>query len=97
MIAGNQYQERRLVLLKESKTVRRAQALLAGRRLLSQVNASNHAADRSEKVNPQGVGRLYLAIVNRAVLDVLEGGKNSAAAEQWLLSRDFDKLQELFS
>jgi hypothetical protein len=39
---------------------------------------------------------LYLAIVNRAVLDVLENGENSAAAERWLLGRDFDRLQELF-
>jgi hypothetical protein len=96
MIAENQYQEQQLALLKESKTVRRAQAVLAGRRLLSQVNASDHSGDGSEMVHPQGVGRLYLAIVNRAVLDVLENGKNSATAEQWLLSRDFDKLQELF-
>lgn len=43
--------------------------------------------DQTEKF-PQGVGRLYLAIVNRAILDVLENGKNSAAAERWLLSID---------
>ena len=49
-----------------------------------------------EKFHPQAVGRLYLAIVNRAILDVLERGENSPAAEQWLLSRDFDRLQELF-
>jgi hypothetical protein len=52
-------------------------------------------ADQTENF-PRGVGRLYLAIVNRAILDVLESGKNSAAAERWLLSRDFDRLEELF-
>jgi hypothetical protein len=44
----------------------------------------------------KAVRRLYLAIVNRAILDLLENGKNSPAAKRWLLSGDFDRLQELF-
>jgi hypothetical protein len=39
---------------------------------------------------------LYLAIVNRGILDVLEKGQGSAAARQRLLGRDFHRLQELF-
>ena len=42
---------------------------------------------------PHAVRRLYLAIVNRAILDVLENGQKSREAKRWLLSRDFDSLQ----
>jgi hypothetical protein len=38
---------------------------------------------------------LYRAIVNRAILDALENGEPSPAAQQWLLSRDFDRLEQL--
>ena len=64
-------------------------------RLLSDTNKDGSIAQQTAKF-PQGVKRLYLAIVNRAILDVLENGKNSRAAERWLLSRDFDRLEELF-
>lgn len=40
--------------------------------------------------------RLFVAIVNQAVLDVLEHGEEAEDAERWLLSRDFDALQSLF-
>jgi len=40
--------------------------------------------------------RLFLAVVNQAVLDVLEHGKEAEDAERWLLSKDFDALQTLF-
>ena len=45
------------------------------------------------KVPPHAVRRLYLAIVNRAILDVLENGQESREAKRWLLSRDFDSMQ----
>lgn len=68
---------------------------MATTRLLSNTNKDSSTAEQTAKF-AQGVTRLYLAIVNRAVLDVLEKGKNSRAAERWLLSRDFDRLEELF-
>ncbi|HKN25178.1 MAG TPA: hypothetical protein VJX72_10050 [Candidatus Acidoferrum sp.] len=40
--------------------------------------------------------RLFLAVVNQAILDVLEHGKEAEDAERWLLSKDFDALQSLF-
>jgi hypothetical protein len=40
--------------------------------------------------------RLFVAVVNQAVLDVLEHGKEAEEAERWLLSKDFDALQSLF-
>ena len=43
--------------------------------------------------HPHAVKRLYRAIVNRAILDVLENGQESQEAKRWLLSRDFDSLQ----
>jgi hypothetical protein len=48
--------------------------------------------DQTEKFHPHAVRRLYLAIVNRAILDVLENGLESREAKQWLLSRGFDSL-----
>jgi hypothetical protein len=49
--------------------------------------------DQTEKFHPHAVRRLYLAIVNRAILDVVENGRESREAKRWLLSRDFDSLQ----
>jgi hypothetical protein len=40
--------------------------------------------------------RLFLAVVNQAILDVLEHGDEAEDAERWLLSKDFDALQSLF-
>jgi hypothetical protein len=40
--------------------------------------------------------RLFLAVMNQAILDVLEHGEEAKAAERWLLSKDFDALQSLF-
>ena len=64
--------------------------------MLTSANRSGNIGDPDERFRPQAVSRLYLAIVNRAILDLLENGKNSPAANRWLLSRDFDRLQELF-
>ena len=59
-------------------------------------NRTNPIGNQTKKFHRRAVRRLCLAIVNRAILDVLENGENSAAAERWLFSRDFDRLQELF-
>jgi len=40
--------------------------------------------------------RLFVAVVNQAVLDVLEHGDKAEDAERWLLSKDFNALQSLF-
>ena len=55
-------------------------------------NRTGPIADQTEKGHHHAVRRLYLAIVNRAILDVLENGQESREAEQWLLSRDFELL-----
>jgi len=40
--------------------------------------------------------RLFVAVVNQAILDVLEHEEEAEDAERWLLSKDFDALQSLF-
>ena len=44
----------------------------------------------------KAVGRLFVAIVNQAILDLLEDAQEAEAAERWLLSKDFDELQSRF-
>jgi hypothetical protein len=39
---------------------------------------------------------LFVAVVNQAILDVLEHDEDAKDAESWLLSKDFDALQSLF-
>jgi hypothetical protein len=56
-------------------------------------NRTGPIGDQTEKFHSHAVRRLYLAIVNRAILDVLENGQESREAKRWLLSRDFDSLQ----
>ena len=51
----------------------------------------------SEKFHPQAARRLFLAVVNQAISDVLENKKEAKAAEQWLLSEEFDNFAELVS
>jgi hypothetical protein len=46
---------------------------------------------------PQATERLFLAVVNQAISDVLENVKEAKEAEQWLLSKDFDALDRLFA
>jgi hypothetical protein len=45
---------------------------------------------------PRAAERLFVAVVNQAILDVLENGREAEEAERWLLSQDFDALQNLF-
>jgi hypothetical protein len=51
---------------------------------------------QSSEFQARAAGRLYLAVVNQAILDVLERGEETEDAERWLLSQDFDALQRLF-
>jgi hypothetical protein len=52
---------------------------------------------KSNEVHPEAVERLFVAVVNQAVADLLENGKEAKEAEQWLLSKDFDTLNRLFA
>src|SRR5216683_1195162 len=56
-------------------------------------NRTGPIGAQTEKFHLHAVRRLYLAVVNRAILDVLENGQESREAKRWLLSRDFDSLQ----
>src|SRR5260370_26989375 len=56
-----------------------------------------HMPRQSEEFfHSQAAKRLFLAVVNQAIFDVLENGKEAKEAEQWLLSRVFGRLEELF-
>ena len=59
-------------------------------------NRTSPICHQAERFHFYGVRRLGRAIVNRAILDVLENGKESREAERWLLSRDFESLQAAF-
>ncbi len=52
---------------------------------------------QSNEFRPQATERLFLAVVNQAVSDVLENGKEAQEAARWLLSKDFDALDRLFA
>jgi hypothetical protein len=51
---------------------------------------------QSGELQRKAVGRLFVAIVNQVILDLLEDAQEAEAAERWLLSRDFDELQSVF-
>ena len=52
---------------------------------------------QSNQFPQQATERLFLAVVNQAISDVLENGKQAKEAERWLLSKDFDALDRLFT
>lgn len=52
---------------------------------------------QSNEFRPQAAERLFLAVVNQAISDVLENRKEAKEAERWLLSKDFDTLDRLFA
>ena len=52
---------------------------------------------QSNEFRVQTTERLFLAVVNQAISDVLENGKEAKEAERWLLSKDFDTLDRLFA
>jgi hypothetical protein len=51
---------------------------------------------QSSDIQARAAERLFVAVVNQAILDVLEHDEEAKDAERWLLSRDFDTLQSLF-
>jgi len=51
---------------------------------------------QSSEFQPKAAESLFVAVVNQAILDVLEHGEEAQDAERWLLSKDFDALQTLF-
>lgn len=52
--------------------------------------------EQSSGPQARAAERLFVAVVNQAVSDVLEHDEESEDAERWLLSKDFDALQSLF-
>ena len=54
-------------------------------------------AYQTDEFHPQAAERLFLAVVNQAIFDVLENKKEAKVAEQWLLSKEFDELIALLS
>jgi hypothetical protein len=51
-------------------------------------------ASPSKEFHPRAVRRLYLAVIDQAILDVLENEEEAEAAGQWLSSKDFDSFVE---
>lgn len=51
---------------------------------------------QAREFQPRAAERLFAAVVNQAVLDVLEAGEEAEEAEQWLSSKEFEALQSLF-
>ena len=60
-------------------------------------SSAHEIQPQPESVHPEGIQRLSIAIINRAVLDLLENGRYSSAAERWLLSPEFDRIHNLLS
>src|SRR6516165_11838981 len=94
MMKPRRLQKGQLAFSKYTGASRPPNPSMAKSGVLSDARRGGSVRDRAKKF-PQGVGSLYLAIVNRAILDVLENGENSRAAERWLLSRDFDRAVRL--
>lgn len=91
----NQREEHHLSLSQNTALMQLRQPSITTASLLPGEKKSRRLGDKGEKFR-KSASRLYLAIVNRAILDALENGRNSTAAQRWLLSRDFDKLEALF-
>jgi hypothetical protein len=51
---------------------------------------------QSSEFQSKAAERLFVAVVNQAIVDVLEDGVEAEDAERWLLSKDFAALQSLF-
>ncbi len=56
-----------------------------------------HVTFQTEEFRPEAARRLFLAVVNQAIFDVLEKNEEAKAAEQWLLSEEFDNYAELLT
>ena len=67
-------------------------------RLLVGALAASPSSERSRLVagfRAQAKERLFLAVVNQAISDVLENGKEAKEAERWLLNDDFGALDRV--
>ncbi len=53
--------------------------------------------NQSNEFRLHATERLFLAVVNQAIADVLENGKEAKEAARWLLSKDYDSLDRLFA
>jgi len=95
MVRQSQKQEGQFASF-EDTTAHLPEPFAAAARGRSHGNRTGPNGDQTQKFHPHGVRRLCLAIVNRAILDVLENGGESREAKRWLLSRDFDSLQATF-
>jgi hypothetical protein len=51
---------------------------------------------QSSDSHARAAERLFVAVVNQAILDVLAHGEDAKHAERWLLSTNFGALQSLF-
>jgi len=51
---------------------------------------------QSSDFQARAAERLFVAVVNQAILDVLEHGEEAEEAKRWLISKGFDALQRLF-
>lgn len=51
---------------------------------------------QSSDFQARAAERLVVAVVNQAILDVLEHGEEAEEAKRWLMSKDFDALQSPF-
>ena len=49
----------------------------------------------TDEFHTHGLKRLFLAVVHQAISDVLENNEEAKAAQQWLLSEEFDNYAEL--
>ena len=92
MIKQNQEQESQFASFEDTAAYL-PEPFVAEARGRSLGNRTGSIGGQTKKSHPRAVRCLYLAIVNRAILDVLENGKESREAERWLLSRDFESLQ----
>jgi hypothetical protein len=52
-------------------------------------------AYQTDEFHPHRAKCLFLAVVNQAIFDVLENNEEAKAAEQWLLSEEFDNYSEV--
>jgi hypothetical protein len=57
-------------------------------------NGGAYMPRQSEQFHPQAVRRLFLAVINQAITDILENKEEAEAAGRWLSSRDFDSFVE---
>jgi hypothetical protein len=93
----NQQYNNQHPLSHDSQPVPVHRPFLSGNHLGSRRIAIARTAHQTGHFYSQALQRLYPAIVNRAILDAFENGEHSPAAQQWLLSRDFDRLEQLLS